>query len=306
VFRYALLHDGLIRTIMAEIGEAAGPDALYWKGGLCGFEARTGSRLLIEQEMTGPWQGGIRVRTQRGQATVLLDQLVKMVERVQARLGMQPTAVFLPSPASEKREEAPMEFRQEKPATREWYVSYAWGEDRTPEGREREQVVDDLCIAAEGRGLHIQRDKEVLSFGDSISAFMRRIGAGDRIFVILSDKYLRSPHCMFELSEIWRTSRQQGDAFIERVCIYALPDAKIWDPLDWADWAIYWKEQHDALNDRTRQHGATILGERGQRRLTDMQRFYTQVADLLGTIADHVQPRSLDELKQHGFNNIPN
>ena len=68
VFRYALLHDGLIRAIMAEVGEAAGPNALYWQGGLCGFEATTRSKLLIEQRMTGSWQGEIQVRTQRGQA----------------------------------------------------------------------------------------------------------------------------------------------------------------------------------------------------------------------------------------------
>jgi internalin A len=92
----------------------------------------------------------------------------------------------------------------------ECYVSYAWGDDRTPEGRAREEIVDRLCHAAIGQGHSILRDKDVLSSGDSISAFMRRIGSGDRIFVIMSDKYLRSPHCMFELSEIWRTSRQEG------------------------------------------------------------------------------------------------
>ena len=68
MFRYALLHGGLIRAMMAEIGEEAGPDALYWRGGLCGFEATTGSRFLIEEEMTGSWQGEIRLRTQGGQA----------------------------------------------------------------------------------------------------------------------------------------------------------------------------------------------------------------------------------------------
>ena len=31
---------------------------------------------------------------------------------------------------------------------------------------------------------------------------MRAIGEGDRIFVVLSDKYLKSPFCMYELFEI--------------------------------------------------------------------------------------------------------
>jgi internalin A len=187
----------------------------------------------------------------------------------------------------------------------EWYVSYAWGDDRTSEGRAREEIVDQLCNAAEARGHSILRDKEVLSLGDSISTFMRRIGSGDRVFVILSDKYLRSPHCMFELSEVWRTSRQEGKAFLERVRIYALPDANIFTPTDWTDWAIHWKQEHDALENRARQHGIVILGELGHRRLTQMRNFYTQVSDILGTLADIVHPRTLKELERYGFNDLP-
>jgi GNAT superfamily N-acetyltransferase len=185
----------------------------------------------------------------------------------------------------------------------EWYVSYAWGDDST-EGRARTEVVDQLCTAAEARSIKIKRDKNVLHLGASIDAFMRQIGAGDRIFVILSDKYLRSPYCMFELSEIWRTSKQEGNDFLKRVRIYALPDTKISKPTDWADWAIHWKQEHDDLDGRARQHGATILGEHGLRRLMQMQRLYTQVADILGTLADIVQPLTFEQLERYGFEDM--
>jgi hypothetical protein len=187
----------------------------------------------------------------------------------------------------------------------EWYVSYAWGDDRTPEGRAREEIVDRLCEAAKAQGYSILRDKHVMNLGDSISAFMRRIGTGDRVFVLLSDKYLRSPHCMFELSEVWRTSRQEGGAFLERVRIYALPDANISTPTDWADWAIHWKKEHSALESRALQHGPVVLGELGNRRLMQMRIFYTQVTDILGTLADIVQPRTFEELERYGFNDPP-
>jgi hypothetical protein len=36
-----------------------------------------------------------------------------------------------------------------------------------------------------------------------------------------------------------------------------------------------------------------------------MQRFYTQVPDTLGTLADIVQPRTFDDLKLYGFNDLP-
>jgi internalin A len=92
---------------------------------------------------------------------------------------------------------------------------------------------------------------------------------------------------------------------LDRVRIYALPKTKIWDPIDWTDWAIHWKKQHDALDSRAKEHGAAILGEHGHRRLLQMQRFYTQVPDILGTLADIVQPRSFEDLERYGFNDSP-
>ena len=212
------------------------------------------------------------------------------------QLGMQLASAnrsssieMLPNPIA-------LQSRQEKAPMSQWYVSYAWDDNQTVEGRAREIVVDRLCAAAKDRGIQILRDKDVLNLGESISAFMRSIGTGDRVFVILSDKYLKSPFCMFELSEIWRTSRQEGSEFLRRVRIFALPDAKIWTPLDWSDWAIHWKQEHDVLDSRARQHGAAILGEYGHRRLMQTRRFYSEVPDILGTLADIVQPRTLKEL----------
>ncbi|WP_298373065.1 COR domain-containing protein [Azospirillum sp.] len=300
LFRYPLLHGGLIRTIMATVGERAGPDALYWQGGLWGYETTSGSRLRIEQTMTGPWQGDITVRTQGGRAAELLGRLIELVERAQQRLGLRPSAMERSTMMDPMPETAEMRFAQEKPAQPEWYVSYAWG-DKTREGKAREKLVDRLCAAAEARGRKILRDNEVLGLGERISAFMRRIGGGDRVFVILSDKYLRSPHCLFELSEIWRTSRQEGPAFLERVRVYALPDATIWTPLDRVKWGVHWKEQHDALDAIARAHGVGVLGESGSADLRLTQRFYTQVTDILGTLTDIVQPRSFEQLEQYGF-----
>ena len=110
---------------------------------------------------------------------------------------------------------------------------------------------------------------------------------------------------MFELSEIWRTSKQEGETFLKRVRIYALPDAKIFQPGDWADLAIYWKREHDALESRAQQHGLVVLGEQGHRRLTQMRNIYSQVSDILGTLADIVQPRTFEELERYGFDDLP-
>jgi hypothetical protein len=67
-----------------------------------------------------------------------------------------------------------------------------------PEGRAREHIVDRLCTAAEQRGITVLRDKKVIGLGDRISKYMQRLGRGDRIFVVLSDKcgFRRSRPCI--------------------------------------------------------------------------------------------------------------
>ena len=300
VFKHPLLHGGLIRAIMAALGERAGPDALYWQGGLCGYEAGTRSRFLIEERMTGPWQGEIVVRTQGGAAAELLARLVWEVEWQQQRLSLHPEPADQPPAARPAEPERPMTFTPEPTMENDWYVSYAWSDD-TPEGREREVIVDRLCAAAEAAGTPILRDKSELSHGDSISAFMRRLGAGSRVFVILSEKYLRSPACMFELSEIWRNCKHDKELFRRTVRVYTLPCATIWTARDRIGHAVHWKTQHKELDDAVKEHGTTILGDHDHHALRQMGFFFTHVGDMLGTLADTVQPRSFDELVKHGF-----
>ena len=48
---------------------------------------------------------------------------------------------------------------------------------------------------------------------------MRQLGKGDKkVFVILSDKYLRSPFCMFELFEVWQNSSGEPDELLATHC----------------------------------------------------------------------------------------
>src|SRR5262249_12277822 len=89
-------------------------------------------------------------------------------------------------------------------------VSYAWN-------HKSKAFVEKLCDDAARMGIVILRDMNGLGLGESISKFMKRLGAGDRVFVILSDKYFKSAYCMFELFEIWRNSRMEPEEFRRRI-----------------------------------------------------------------------------------------
>jgi internalin A len=302
-FTYALLHPGLIRSIIARIGSAAGIAVDYWQGGVYVYETGTGSRGMIEAESLDGWRGRIVVKTQRGRAAELLQRLCKLVEAENASAGVTPEAVTRAVGArlelrwrvtGEAATPAPLTFAQELPPQPEWCVSYAWGGDRVA-------VVDQLCAEAKAQGKTILRDQTALGLGERISKFMQRIGRADRVFVILSDKYLKSPFCMFELSEIWRNCRQEDEEFLKRIRIYTHPDATIFTPEERLEYAIHWKQRYEKLEAMVKAHGYDILGERDSQAFRRMRDFSRNVSDILATVADVLQPRDFEDLVEYGF-----
>jgi DNA-binding NtrC family response regulator len=109
------------------------------------------------------------------------------------------------------------------------YISYAWGD-------EREEIVNQIDSFLQKRGLKIIRDKRDLPYKGSIKEFMERIGKGDCVIVVISDKYLRSPNCMFELVEI-----AENKEFQNRIFPIIWKDADIYDPLKRIEYIKYWE-----------------------------------------------------------------
>jgi len=109
------------------------------------------------------------------------------------------------------------------------FISYAWG-------GEREEIVNQIDQALQQRGIKIIRDKRNLGYKGSIIGFMERIGRGNCIIVIISDKYLRSPNCMFELVEI-----AENKGFHDRIFPVVLADADIYDPVKRIAYVKHWE-----------------------------------------------------------------
>jgi len=116
------------------------------------------------------------------------------------------------------------------------FVSYAWG-------GESERTVDELELAFAERGISIVRDKKEMGYKDSIEKFERRIGQGQCIILVISDKYLRSEHCMFELVEI-----AEHQDFRKRIFPIVLEDAHIYKPVGRLTYIKYWGNEIKQLN----------------------------------------------------------
>ncbi|MGK5681045.1 COR domain-containing protein [Actinoplanes sp. URMC 104] len=138
--------------------------------------------------------------------------------------------------------------RQERVAPEpEVFVSYKWG-------GQADALVDGIVTRLGERGVAVVRDRDEMSYRDSIRGFMRRLGAGKAVVVVLDKAYLESENCMFELTEI--AARPE---FRDRVFPIVLADAGIFRPIDRVKHVGYWERQKAELEDAMRGVGQENL-----------------------------------------------
>jgi len=153
------------------------------------------------------------------------------------------------------------------------FISYAWG-------GEREEVVNQIDQALQKREIKIIRDKRDLGYKGSISEFMERIGRGNCVIVVISDKYLRSPNCMFELVEI-----AEGKQFHDRIFPVVLNDANIYDPIKRIEYVKHWEAKRAELAQAMREvDPANLQGIRDDMDLYD--RIRDEISGLTSTLKD--------------------
>ena len=245
VFTYAFLHEGLIRNVISQLGTLAQTRADYFRGGVCLYDAQTRARALVTQHLpAGDWQGSVSIETKDGDAATLLERLAELVSEENRKLNLSATTDKVMPVREAPAPQAPVIHAARPPEERPKYaISYAWNEkDFT--GPDLETPVNLLCNAADARKVEILRDKQSMAPGDSIRAFMLHIARSPRIFVFLSDKYLKSAYCMRELYETWRECRQDAEELKQRVRVFKLPDGNISDVHARATYRDYWDQEH--------------------------------------------------------------
>lgn len=125
----------------------------------------------------------------------------------------------------------------------EVFLSYAWG-------GESEAIVNELENAFAQKGIVLTRDKRDLGFKGMITDFMQQIGKGNAVITVISDKYLKSPYCMFELLEIYRNRN-----FQRRIFPIVMQDASIFDPIPRLQYLTFWKDKIKEFDTAFRENG---------------------------------------------------
>ncbi|MDJ0599376.1 MAG: toll/interleukin-1 receptor domain-containing protein [Crocosphaera sp.] len=151
----------------------------------------------------------------------------------------------------------------------EIFVSYAWE-------RQSQEIVEQLSIAFKTKGINLIKDKQNLAYKESITDFMKCISKSNIIIVVISDQYLKSENCMFELIEI----DKNGD-FIARIFPLVLDDANIYNAVGRLGYIHYWEAKINNLENMMKKGGLDNL-----QGITDDLNLYKEIRQKIAKITD--------------------
>ncbi|MEH2185870.1 MAG: COR domain-containing protein [Nostoc sp.] len=152
---------------------------------------------------------------------------------------------------------------------KEIFISYAWG-------GESEQFVNKLDETFQAKGIKIIRDKRDLGYKGLIKPFMERIGRGKCAIAVISDKYLKSPNCMFELVQIAKNGE-----FYNRIFPIVLADAQIYKPVARLKYIKHWEDQIKELDEAMK--GVSAANLQGFREEIDQ---YTEIRNTIAELTN--------------------
>ncbi|MFW9259029.1 COR domain-containing protein [Nostoc sp. CALU 546] len=152
---------------------------------------------------------------------------------------------------------------------KEIFISYAWG-------GESEQFVNKLDETFQAKGIKIIRDKRDLGYKGLIKSFMERIGRGKCAIAVISDKYLKSPNCMFELVQIAKNGE-----FYNRIFPIVLADAQIYKPVARLKYIKHWEDEIKELDEAMK--GVSAANLQGFREEIDQ---YTEIRNTIAELTN--------------------
>ena len=175
------------------------------------------------------------------------------------------------------------------------FFSYAWDQD--------EALIMQLYNSLKNDGFNVIKDKENIGYKGVISKFMNEIGSADFVIVAISDKYLKSKFCMYELYEIFRNSGMNRDTFGKKIFPIRIDESlNLGDPDVVNGYIRYWKEQEQEWTKRVKDESDSITEEQA-RQFQFIKRLVIDIRNILSCLAD-INSLNLSTLKSNDFADV--
>lgn len=174
-------------------------------------------------------------------------------------------------------------------------VSYAW---KAEDGGIHAGKVEELCLRLRAAGVKVLRDVGGAKPGDDLGEFMRKVGTTEVVCVFLSDAYLRSPNCMYELLVAWQTCKDDPAKFRDKVRVWVAEDAKgIFSADGRNGYLEFWKKARDEEEAIVTKTATDGLSPEGLAKFKRVKEYCEQLDGILNTLADTLLVANIEDLQ---------
>ena len=164
----------------------------------------------------------------------LIDDVMFQSDRPDKELN--PQVAQLQNELERKRDES-LTHRLQDSNQKQVFISYTWRDEQS------KQLVAKIEQAFEAKDIKIIRDTNAIGYKERFKEFMQRLSRGRCVILVISDQYLKSENCMYELVEI----SKNGNLY-QRIFPIILADANIFNPIKRIKYIEYWEEKIKELN----------------------------------------------------------
>jgi hypothetical protein len=173
---------------------------------------------------------------------------------------------------------------------KEIFISYCWA---------NETVVNEIDESFLIEGIKLIRDKRDTEYKDSFKEFMKRIRKTDFVLMVISDAYLKSKNCLYEVLEVLKDENYKN-----RIFPIVLTDAKIYSPSNRLEYLNYWKNEYQKLK--------TAIANYSPEEVISVTQDLKVLRDINGSIVDFMSIISdiknipIESLRKSKFREIKN
>lgn len=172
-------------------------------------------------------------------------------------------------------------------------VSYSWKEESDSANQ---GAVEAFCAKLRSKSIEVIRDKELIKNGQSLSKFMREIGSSDFLCIFLSDGYLRSSNCMYEMLIAWQRSKDNPEEFRQRVKAWQMPGlANISKLENRAEYLRHWKAEKAKVEKLIKEFATSGLSAGSQEEFNRIQEIGQNVDAVLQFFGDNLSPDTAEQ-----------
>lgn len=155
------------------------------------------------------------------------------------------------------------------------FLSYCWDDGKIADN------IYDYFLNSKNIDLH--RDKIDIGVWDSIKEYMQSVSGMDYIILIISDSYLKSANCMYEVLEVMRDRKYKDKIFP------AVINSEIYNPITRAEYVKHWQGQFRELQEALKEIDVQNLGNL-TRDLKRCQDISSNIAEFLDVVSDMNNP----------------